>query len=329
MPFQATTPPRRPQGRRMRSGHRAWQTLAALIVVGAVAATAGWLAGRTDTGGGPDGPPPAALRTAAADSGSVQVTPPGAASGAAGVPPQTPAPAVPPVDTADESMPRGDLPGWRQVFSDDFTEDLAPGQFPGPYEGRWSTYDGFQDTRKTGWYDDDILSVQNGALRMDLHTGADGRRLTAALVPLLDGEWGGTTFGRYSIRFRADPIPGYGAAWLLWPDSDRWDDGEIDFPEGEFNSGIKAYNHCPGRAAFHCGTFDTGVGFDDWHVATTTWTSTEVVFQLDGVVIGRVTDNITQVPMHWVLQTETWVYPPGPEVRGSVYIDWVSVWEQA
>src|SRR2546430_16693316 len=39
-----------------------------------------------------------------------------------------------------DAMPSGDLPGWRQVFSDDFTQPLEAGQFPAAVSSRWSAY---------------------------------------------------------------------------------------------------------------------------------------------------------------------------------------------
>ena len=48
--------------------------------------------------------------------------------------------------------------------------------------------------------------------------------------------WQRQAFGRFSVRFRSDPLPGYKAAWLLWPESDNWNEGEIDFPEGGLDS---------------------------------------------------------------------------------------------
>jgi hypothetical protein len=51
-------------------------------------------------------------------------------------------------------------------------------------------------------------------------------------------------YGRYSVRFKADPLAGFKIAWLLWPDSGVWPrDGEIDFPEGELDLTIYGAAH--------------------------------------------------------------------------------------
>lgn len=69
---------------------------------------------------------------------------------------------------------------------------------------------------------------------VELHT-QNGVHMVAAPGPVISGAPGkddGLVYGRYVIRFEADPVPGYKPAWLLWPDSNDWSDAEIDFPEG-------------------------------------------------------------------------------------------------
>ena len=83
------------------------------------------------------------------------------------------------VTTHDVTMPKGDLPGWKQVFTDDFTTNAAAGTFGGVYKNKFSTYHGFADSFKGGTYNRNILSVANGELDMHLHTvqrPAAGRR---------------------------------------------------------------------------------------------------------------------------------------------------------
>ena len=92
------------------------------------------------------------------------------------------------------------------------------------------------------------LSQHDGVLDVWLHT-ASGTPRVAAVVPKINGpsQGSGTLGGRFAICWRLPTvIPRYKQAWLLWPDSETWPrDGEIDFPEGGFNSGnaIEAYMH--------------------------------------------------------------------------------------
>jgi hypothetical protein len=57
-----------------------------------------------------------------------------------------------------------------------------------------------------------------------LHASRSGARVSA-LTPPIPGQ----LYGRYSVRFRSDSIPGYKIAWLLWPTSENWVQGEVDF----------------------------------------------------------------------------------------------------
>jgi len=231
---------------------------------------------------------------------------------------------------AGTAMPVGNLTGWRQIFTDDFTVDLALGSFPGSYEKKWMSYTGFGDTSGVGWYDQKkVLSVKNGSLDFYMHTDSvTGKPLGAAPIPFLDsnGTWGGMINGRYTIRFRSDSLPGYGTGWLLWSDANDWNEGEIDFPEGSLDGDINAYVHCVGDPSKNCWSKDTGAKFTDWHIATIEWTPASVKLILDDVVLGSPTNAVPIMPMHWVLQACTTGVKPSPSVSGHLQIDWVAVY---
>ncbi len=213
---------------------------------------------------------------------------------------------------------------WRTVFNENFT--TATDHFPGPaYSQRWRSYDGFPDTAGVGLYDPKrVLSVHDGVLDMYLHT-EDGRPLGAAPVPLIDGRWGGQRYGRYQIRFRADSLAGFGAGWLLWPDSNNWKEGEIDFPEGALNATMIVNQHCIGDPQRKCLTYDTGVPFSSgWHTTVIEWKPSGVTYFLDGAEVARTTQAPT-TRMHLVLQTATNGKRPGASVQGHVEIDSVKI----
>ncbi|MET3803551.1 hypothetical protein ABIB25_000535 [Nakamurella sp. UYEF19] len=226
-----------------------------------------------------------------------------------------------------QPMPVGDLPGWRQIFTDDFTTDVPMGGFPGPYADKWAGYDGFPDTSGDGAYAQRILSVHDGVLDMFLHT-ENGVPLGAAPVPLIrqDGQWGGQVYGRYVIRFKSDPLPGYGTGWLLWPDSGDWNEGEIDFPEGALDKEMEAFNHCIGNPHDKCLVADTTTTYTQWHTATIDWRPERLSFVLDGKTIASTTDNIPKTPMRWTLQTATNGHKPAADVAGHLLIDWVAIY---
>jgi len=229
--------------------------------------------------------------------------------------------------------PSGDLPGWRQVFREDFTSgDVPLGSWPTQYGDRWDAYpEPWRDTSGNGVYSPErVLSVKHGVLDMYLHT-EEGQPYVAAPEPKLAGsEVRGQRYGRYSVRFRADPVPGYKVAWLLWPDSGRRREGEIDFPEANLDGTINAFVHeaDTGRGKDQ---FSTGKTFAKWHIATTEWLPGRVTFILDNKVIGTSTTKIPTKPMHWVLQTETALDgpPPSPDAAGHVQVDWVTAYARS
>lgn len=230
-------------------------------------------------------------------------------------------------------MPVGDLPGWRQVFTDDFTTPVPLGQFPSAVSTKWWAYpDGWPDTTGRGVYSPSrVVSIADGVMRLHLHTEGGVTRV-AAPVPKVAGapHSNGQRYGRYTVRFRADVLPGYKLAWLLWPDSEAWPaDGEINFPEGDVGGRICAFLHHRGATSGliqdqHCTTARS----DAWHVATIEWTPTAATFLLDGETVGRSTSRIPDSSMHWVLQTETALRGPAPDEAdaGDVEIDWVAIY---
>jgi hypothetical protein len=222
-------------------------------------------------------------------------------------------------------MPRGDLPGWKQVFADDFTTDAPAGTFGSVYKNKFTGYHGFADSHKAGTYNRDILSVKNGVLDMFLHK-KNGRPQVAAPAPIVTTPWEGQTYGKFSVRFKSEALSGYKTAWLLWPDSNNWSEGEIDFPEGGLNGKMWAFNHCVGNPSKNCSWVDTQTTYTDWHTASVEWTPTRVTFVLDGQVVGNDTKNIPTKPLHWVLQTETSSSTPNITRDGHLQIDWVTVY---
>ncbi len=113
-----------------------------------------------------------------------------------------------------EEVPVGDVPGWKQIFVDDFTTDVPVGQFPEKVSDKWMAYqDGWQDTSKNGtYYPSKVVSIHDGVMDLFLHT-EDGLHMVAAPVPILapgKHDYGsGLSAGRYVVRFKADPIPCY------------------------------------------------------------------------------------------------------------------------
>jgi hypothetical protein len=234
-------------------------------------------------------------------------------------------------------MPVGDLPGWRQIFAEDFTTNASlglasqSGSFLNRYGNRFGVYgDGWPDTagklgRPSRYYPSRVLSVSNGLLNKYLHT-ENGTPMGAAILPKVNGQVHAQAYGKYAVRFRADSLHGFRAAWMLWPQSGVFPrDGEIDYPEGGLDSSFCGFMHHQGAtvgndqyAVCHVGTYSS------WHTASTEWTPNRVSFYLDGVQVGSSTSRIPNTPMHWVLQTESCLSAcPAPTTAGNLQIDWL------
>jgi beta-glucanase (GH16 family) len=233
-----------------------------------------------------------------------------------------------PSSPSGEAMPIGDLPGWKQAYTQDFTTNVALGNFPGVYKGSVGAYpDGWKDTSKNGtYYPTKVHSVSGGVLDWFIRT-ENGLHLVSAPTPEIPAS--ARTYGRYAVRFRADPVPGYKTAWLLWPDSDNWSEGEIDFPEGGLNGRISGFSHCAGpNPQNNCLAVSTDKTYTSWHTAIIEWIPGRVTFILDGIQVGTTTNSVPSTPMHWVLQTETNLSstPPPDSAAGHVQVDWIAAW---
>jgi hypothetical protein len=229
-------------------------------------------------------------------------------------------------------MPVGDLPGWKQTGAQDFTTPAKRGRVGEVYGPDMRGYHDLEDTSGEGIYTpDSVLSVKDGKLDYYLHTKGGIPRV-ASVVPF---GYTGQTYGRYSVRFRSDSLPGYKIAFLLWPTSDDWLDGEIDWPEGELNGkmyGVSAIKDSTlkGPARFDPSTrYYAPTDATEWHVATTEWTPGKVKWFWDGQLVGETTmpEGVPTTDMRWTLQAETKdgadSSSPKPETSGHLEVDWV------
>jgi beta-glucanase (GH16 family) len=153
----------------------------------------------------------------------------------------------------------------------------------------------------------------------------------AAILPRIPGaHYGhGFLYGRVSIRMRADYMPGYKLAILLWPDSEVWPrDGEIDFPEADLNGYLDGYMHRQGALSGNDSNgFWTHVSPTSWHTVTVVWLRHSVTFLIDGHSIGRSYTRVPSTPMHLVIQAETSTTgsPPSSSTSGDVQLNWVAI----
>jgi hypothetical protein len=222
---------------------------------------------------------------------------------------------------------------WVQSYAEDFTKDAALGTVLAKYPAM-KAYDGQKDTSGQGLYaPNKVLSVANGSLDFWLHSEAN-QPLVAAIMP--DGYAPHTT-GRVSIRYKTDATgKGYKFVGMLWPSSDQWNDGEIDWPEGDLPGRVRpasavpgSYNAATGNMTFSPATQQfAATDQSDWHVATTEWDKSQVRFYWDGALVASTTTGVPTTAMRVTLQAETFIAQGTvpKDTTGHVDIDWISIW---
>ncbi|MBA3724124.1 MAG: glycoside hydrolase family 16 protein [Candidatus Levybacteria bacterium] len=254
--------------------------------------------------------------------------------------PEDPTPASTIGGSSGQPMPSGDMPGWKLIFSDDFTKDAAIGSwgsecdsekiaYLGAQGQKWRSYPKcFKDTyQKRPYRADQVLSVKNGMMNFFLHP-VDGQPAGANPSPVITGTSQYQTYGRYVARFRTDTadLGPYYVAWLLWPQSEKWpDDGEEDFPEGALRGNAGGFHHYAGGGA--CVGCQDGASsnakFTEWHTYTMEWSPNRIKYILDGQEILNSTKWVPTKPMRWQLQTET---NGNGNQSGNLMVDWVAVY---
>ncbi len=225
--------------------------------------------------------------------------------------------------TSPTALPKGDLPGWTQTLAEDFSTDVAAGNgFSTTYGLSWCPYDDNTKYKKAN------VSATGGnmVVTLDGHTGAAGVWAPGGCT----NAYVGTSYGRYTLRFKAVGAAGNGTAIMVWPVSGIWGDGEIDYPEGTFDKTMSVNHHGVG-CGNACGAADstnTQVGFQQWHIATTEWTPGKVVYYLDGVVVKTVTHDVPTTPHRYTIQMAPEMPDGGVADTGQFLVDWVAIYKK-
>ncbi|MBV9336931.1 MAG: glycoside hydrolase family 16 protein [Solirubrobacterales bacterium] len=219
-------------------------------------------------------------------------------------------------------MPVGNIPGWRQVFADDFQGRSLD-------TSKWRLYWGTPGGDPAGWFDPHHVTVSDGMLVISAYRDQrdHGGWATGGLsssVGLVQ------TYGKYLVRFRVDQSVGVTFAALLWPADNSWPP-EIDFSEGNGSGPVGTF------ATVHYGRHDSrwSAGLPDlnltqWHTLGVQWTKGKLEYTIDGRIWQTMNgDFVPTVPMVLDLQTQTW--PCGSWARCPdastprvvrMYVDW-------
>jgi beta-glucanase (GH16 family) len=222
------------------------------------------------------------------------------------------------------AMPVGNLPGWRQVFADDFTNGLDP--------TRWSAYYGQPGGDPGGWWEPSHAYVRNGVLHLPTYRDPRyGNRWVSGGVSSSLGLK--QKYGKYEVRFRADAGKGVAVVVLLWPVRDHWPP-EIDFAENSGTDGTRDKL----TASLHYDNpedqFQRSVrgDFTRWHTLGVEWTPGLLVYTLDGATWARMpTSHVPSEPMELDIQAQAGTcgdrYQPCPDAttppRVDLAVDWV------
>lgn len=249
------------------------------------------------------------------------------------------------------AMPKGDLPGWRQVYADNFNGPAVPkGAFtdcghntdtpaaycgglkayPQAYANYWAYPAGWDDTAKSGadgntgapfggrydpastvWIGPASTASSDGVLHVRQYRPASGGDNRVAAV--VPRRCMNMKYGKYSERFKVVKAdPGFKSAHLFYDGGE-----EIDFPEGDWTKNISGYVH-PGGAYVN-----TTARWTAWHTTSIEWTPGTVKYLLDGTVIKTVRQNITK-PRAWIWQNESSI--EGPYARPGASAEIQTTW---
>lgn len=201
-------------------------------------------------------------------------------------------------------MPQGNLPGWKQVFADDFSGTSVDAS-------KWGMYSGEPGWPKGGRWDPTHAVVSGGLLTLETYKSDGGVWTSAGMSSAKALQ---QTYGKYEVRFRAQAGDGVTFAWLLWPVK-GWPP-EIDFAEDDDGTRLK------NAATLHYGASNSQVhrsvtmDLTQWHTLGVEWTKDALSYTLDGAVYATVTgSDVPSQPM--VLDLQAAANPCGSSTAGT------------
>lgn len=218
------------------------------------------------------------------------------------------------------AMPVGNLPGWKQVFKDDFKGTEL--------DSKWQKYNGVVSGGQGGWWGLSHVVVHAGELKLE--TYSDPTACTDAVgCPLFNDEVsGGTkskfamTYGKVLIRVKTKPVADVTFLALLWPVSN------VAPPETDFAvvggpthlttigaiakylaggstgpTGVSGATGATGPASLQD---SVNANAAKWHTLGVVWSPGKLQYTIDGHVWAtEVSPAVSSVPSNIVLQSET------------------------
>lgn len=210
-------------------------------------------------------------------------------------------------------MPVGNLPGWTQVYTQDFNGSSLP--------SRWGWYNGTPggDSPSVAHWTPSMCSVSGG----QVHFMADGINSCG-----LESSVNPQTYGLWLVRMKGDSEPSgmrFSDIALLWPASNSWT-AEIDFYEdtggsrSQYNASMFA---CPNGT---CPYQVRNIANDgtQWHTYGVARTPSGVTYSVDGRTVATFSAS-PDVPMQLKLQSQNLSGGSGaPTERETMTVDWVA-----
>lgn len=260
--------------------------------------------------------------------------------------PPTPS-AAPTTTVKAKAKPATGTPPKRKVTA---TGAAAAGQTPEQIAANWKPVGGDEfnagalDTTKWGTYDS-VGAFGNGT-RSPSAISQSGGSLTITGKNVDGGVSGGMAdslgqiYGRWEFRAKTDLGRGFGSAILLWPDSEKLSDGELDIMEvpSELRDRANVVVHSGPDGQSTVGTALAGK-FDQWHTFAIEWLPTGITWYVDGKQQWKLTDKaaIPKTSMHLAIQLDQgpkqdWIVAPDdttPAAGINLDVDYVRVYAPA
>lgn len=212
-----------------------------------------------------------------------------------------------------QAAPIGNLPNFRQVLVENFdTTANANGPMQATYTNSWQPF-----SEGTNYSPATQISAHDGVLDCALNgvTASGGSFGTAQDFSTRVG-------GKFSVRAKAVGGDGNGATVRLWPTSENWDEGELDYPQADFQASPLVRHHVMNQGDNSAAQlYGTLVSWRDWHIYSMEWVpGVSVKYYLDGALLTTITTNVPTTPHRYMFQVG------GGGNPGNFYIDWVSIW---
>lgn len=224
---------------------------------------------------------------------------------------------------------------WIPARSEDFLTPAGLGDVRAAYPHIAFSPEGTGDGK---YLADQTVTVANSMLDIHVHhIGSVDAGAQMYFIPHEQTDSWGWTGGRFAVRFRADTsATTYGGVFFLWPTSDTWAEGEMDFPEGDFG-GPLAFNHhqVGANPEVNYASGSSGAGWSNWHTAVTEWVpGTSARYYLDGVLMGEVTTTaqVATTEHFWEFQcgaVDGSADGASDTASGHVQIDWYVIYQAA